>query len=70
MVPSDRDIEGISSSCTKFKLSSIKESSGITTKVTPWSVTAATWNVKLLPPPVGIRARTSLPDLVAFMISL
>lgn len=55
---------------TNFKLSSISDNRGIITKVTPGSVTAAIWNVKLLPPPVGIKAKASLLDFVAFIISL
>lgn len=42
---------------------------GMNTNVTPSSVSAAIWNVRLLPPPVGIRAITFLPDFVAFITS-
>jgi hypothetical protein len=54
---------------TKDRLSSMRERRGMITKVTPWSVTADSWNVRLFPPPVGIRANTFLPDFVALIIS-
>lgn len=62
--------EGIPRASTNWRLSSISEIRGITTKVTPVSVTAESWKVRLLPPPVGMRARTFFPLLVALMISL
>jgi hypothetical protein len=60
---------GIPRFSTKDRLSSMRERRGMITKVTPWSVTADSWNVRLLPPPVGIRANTFLPDFVALIIS-
>ena len=60
---------GMPRSFTKLMLSSISDSRGMITKVTPGSVTAESWKVKDLPPPVGIRAKQSRPDLVALMIS-
>ena len=60
----------IPSSSTKFKLSSISDRRGITTIVTPGPVTAESYNVRLLPPPVGMSVKTSLPLFVALMISL
>ena len=48
----------------------MSERSGMTTTVTPEPVTAESWKVRLLPPPVGMSAKTSLPLLVALIISL
>ena len=50
--------------------SEIKLSRGINTIVVPFSVIAGSWNVRLLPPPVGTRAITSRLLLVALIISL
>ena len=57
----------ISSICEIW--SSIKLNKGMITIETPESVTADSWKVRLLPPPVGIRAIVSNPLFVAFIIS-
>jgi hypothetical protein len=65
----DRVHAGIPKFSTNDKLSSMSESRGMITKVTPWSVTADNWKVKLFPPPVGMSANTFFPDFVALIIS-
>lgn len=64
-----REQQGMPSSYTNCKLSSISDKRGMMTNVTPSSVTAESWKVRDLPPPVGIKASTDLPLLVALMIS-
>jgi hypothetical protein len=70
LVAADKEQAGMPNSITKFKLSSIKDKRGMITNVMPVSVTALSWKVKDFPPPVGIKAKASLFDFVAFIISL
>ena len=69
MPGADKETDGISNFYTNWKLSWMSERSGMITMVTPSSVTADSWKVNDFPEPVGIRASTFLPLLVALIIS-
>jgi len=62
----DMEVAFTPSFYTNARLSAMRLRRGMMTTVTPLLTHAVNWKVKLFPPPVDMRASTSLPDIVAF----